>query len=212
MSNLTAKAAARFVTAYGSATKSSVAMVNACVDILNDGTPATALVASVRGAYESKNGAFPTAKDAKAFETLVSQRSFAAQLVLIVGEDAATDELAIKAALRVASGALPRKAALAIASTLKGSNDAPSFAAAITEALAAKKAAPRTPAGTSAPRASEAPAPAVTAPEALGFKDILRALDEAIRTETDAKRRDAMRKALQIRTVRLSQPATPVAA
>ena len=211
MSKLTASAARRFVTAYGSAEKSSVAMVTACVDILKDGTPATALVAAVRGAYEQANGSFDSDKDRKRFEILVSQRSFAAQLTRIIGDDAATDPVAIKAALSVASGQLPRKAALAIAESFKGTDDAPGFRDAVKAGKAAHKPSAAAPVKSGQEpdnKATETPAP-VTRP--MTWKDALEFIDSALATTTDAKAHAAMVKALKatlLRHTMTTQPAT----
>lgn len=208
MSKRTASAANRFVTAYGSAEKSSVGMVSACVDILTDGTKGSALVAAVRGAYEHKIGAFNSPTESKRFEALVSQRAFAASLVLIVGDDAASDPVAIKAALSVASGALPRKQATDIAAAHKGSNDAPAFAAGIKLALNDKKVtsrAPRNAGGKGKGKGTETPTQTLVVPPVDSFKTGIRAVDAALRSETDPKKRAAMLTALRALILRESK-------
>lgn len=213
MSKTTATQARKFVTAFRATDKPSVAMVNACVAILADGTTPAALVAAVRGAYESIVGTFDTTADSKNFERLVSQRSFAAQLVRIVGDDAATDETAIRAALSVSSGQLPRKTATDTAKAFEGTNDGPGFAAAIKKAKASKAPRSNTPEQTGAALETKTEtAPVVIrdiAPEDVAWKTALKAIDLALANESDPKAHAKMVTALKATLLRHSMTAVP---
>ncbi len=223
MSRITATKSKVFVTEYLKTGKTSEAMVSACVAMMQDGTKGPALVAAVRGAY-SANPKAPalSAPEQKKFDTLVSQRAYAASLVLTVGDDAASDTVAIKAALRVSSGAYPRAKASEIAESFKDSNDAPAFGKAIDAALKAHKSAPRTPRKTAdeksaaAAKGDTATAETINPSESarLAFTSGLELIESALKSPgLSADARAAMLKSLKATLLRAVQaPAAKPAA
>jgi hypothetical protein len=181
------KAARDFATAYLAGEKSSVAMVKACIPLVSSSLKTPAIVAALRAEVASR----ATITNVQTFEKMAGQRAWAASVVLTLGSDAATDDVAIKAAISVASGALPRKTVEAIAEKLKGQNDAPAFALAIKSALADKKASKGKPGArsqggkkTGATDKADDKAPANT-PASLA--DILAALDAALKDMSATK-------------------------
>ena len=140
MSKLTASAARSFASAYVTSNKSSVTMTRACVTLITEGLDSAAILALLTGEVTKT----APIEDPKLFKTLVSQRVFAATLALTVAP-AESDKLdaAIKGALKVASGALPRKDSEAIADKFKASDDGDAFTVAINAAIKAKKPTPK---------------------------------------------------------------------